>query len=134
LSRKEKNIMTLKHWMVIKGIVTALGGISFLVAPELMFNNLSGMNLEEGGILVSRLLGLLFIFEGTVLWYSRNASGLDQAMRAIIPTIVVIDIIGFVVTLLASLNDVWNAVGWLFVGLYVLFASVFAYYLFARSR
>ena len=126
--------MTLKYWMVIKGIVTALGGISFLVVPELMFNNLSGMNLEDGGILMSRLFGLAFMFEGTVIWSLRNASRLDPAMRAVIPTIVVVDIIGTVVTLLASLNGVWNALGWLFVGLYLLFTSVFAYYLFARSR
>jgi len=126
--------MTLKHWMVIKGTVVVLSGLALLVTPELLLNNWSGMNLEEGGILVSRLLGLLFIFEGTVLWYSRNASGLGQAMQAIIPTIVVIDTIGFVVTLLASLNSVWNAFGWLFVGLFLLFMLVFAYYLFARSR
>ena len=120
--------------MVIKGIATALGGISFLVVPELMFNNLSGMNLEDGGILMARLFGLAFTFEGTAIWSLRNASRLDPAMRAVIPTIVVVDIIGTVVTLLASLNGVWNTFGWLFVGLYLLFTSVFAYYLFARSR
>jgi drug/metabolite transporter (DMT)-like permease len=126
--------MTLKYWMVIKGIVVVFSGIAFMVIPEFVFNDLLGMNLEEGGILISRLFGLLFIFEGMVLWCLRNTSRLDPAMRAIIPTIVVIDTIGFVVTLIATLNDVWNAVGWLFVGLYLLFASVFAYYLFARSR
>ena len=126
--------MTLKYWMVIKGIVVAFSGIVFMVVPELVFNNLLGMNLEEGGILMSRLFGLGFIFEGMVIWYSRNASRLDPAMRTIIPAIVVIDTIGFVVTLIASLNGVWNAIGWLFVGLYAVFTSVFAYYLFARSR
>jgi hypothetical protein len=126
--------MTLKHWMVIKGITTALGGIAFLVVPELMFNNLLGMNLEDGGILMSRLFGLAFMFEGTGIWSLRNASRPDPAMRAVIPTIVVVDTIGTVVTLLASLNGVWNALGWLFVGLYLLFTLVFAYHLFARSR
>jgi hypothetical protein len=120
--------------MVIKGIVTALGGISILVIPDLMFNNLSGMNLDDGGILMSRLFGLAFMFEGTAIWSLRNASRLDSAMRAVIPAIVVVDIIGTVVTILASLNGVWNAFGWLFVGLYSLFTLVFAYYLFARSR
>ena len=126
--------MTLKYWMVIKGIVCVFSGIAFMVVPELVFNNLLGMNLQEGGILMSRLFGSAFLFEGTVIWSSRNASRLDPVMRALIPTIVVIDIIGSVVTLLASLNGVWNALGWIFVGLYLLFTSVFVYYLFARSR
>jgi hypothetical protein len=37
-----------------------------------------------------------------------------------------------VVTLLASLSGVWNALGWLPVVLYLVFGLAFAYFLFSR--
>jgi len=43
LSRKERNIMTLKHWMVIKGVVVLLSGLALLVVPEILLNNCLSM-------------------------------------------------------------------------------------------
>ena len=82
--------------------------------------------------LLSLLFGAAFIFGSIVLWLARNVDRDDVACRAILIAVVVSNAIGFIVTLMASLSGVWNAMGWLPVLLYLVFGLAFAYFLFMK--
>ncbi len=124
--------MKLNIWMAAKAIVEVFFGIGFVLIP-LTLASIFGMNLDTGGVLMARLFGTAFIFGSIVLWLARNASSSEVALRAIVVAVVVSNLIGFVVTLLATLSGVWNALGWPPVALYLVFGLVFAYFLFAKG-
>ena len=123
--------MKLKYWMTAKAIVEVIFGISWVLLPVTL-GSLLGMTLNPGGALMAQLFGAAFIFSSIVLWLARNLTESDVAARAIIIAVVVSNTIGFIVTLIASLSGVWNALGWLPVALYLVFGLAFAYFLFFK--
>ena len=123
--------MKLKYWMAAKAIVEVIFGIGFVLMPVAL-GSLFGLTLTPGGALMAQLFGVAFIFGSIVLWLARNLTESDVAARAIIIAVVVSNTIGFIVTLIASLSGVWNALGWLPVVLYLVFGLAFAYFLFFK--
>ncbi len=119
--------MRLNYWMIAKAVVVIVFGIGFILVPGVL-GTLFGMNLTPAGTLLGQLFGTAFIFEGIVLWFSRNLTRSDVAMQGILLAVVVSNVIGFVATLLATLSNVWNVLGWLPVLLYLVFAVAFAYF------
>jgi hypothetical protein len=124
--------MKLKYWMVAKAIVVAIFGIGFVLIPTVLAS-IYGMSLDAAGVLMARLFGGGFIFEAIVLWMARNTDRDDVACRGIIIGVVVSNIIGFIVCLLATLAGVWNALGWLSVALFLVFGLAFAYFWFTKK-
>ncbi|MRS05423.1 hypothetical protein EG832_19745 [bacterium] len=124
--------MVLKYWMIAKAIVVLIFGIGFLVLPN-VFAGLYGMSFDPVATLMARLFAGGFIFEAIVLWMARNTDRDDVACRGIMTGVVVSNAIGFVVCLLATLAGTWNAVGWLSVGLFLVFGLAFAYFLFIKK-
>jgi hypothetical protein len=123
--------MNPKYWIIAKVIVVAVFGIGFVLAPAFVAS-VFGMALDDVGILMAQLFGAAFIFEGIVLWSARAEPISTKAFRGLATAAVVSNTIGFVVTLLVSLSGIWNALGWLPVGLYLVFALAFAYFLFRK--
>jgi hypothetical protein len=123
--------MKLSYWMAAKAIVEVIFGIGFVLMP-MSIAGMFGMNLTPGGALMAQLFGAAFIFGSIVLWLARNAPASDVALKAIVTAVVISNAIGFVVTLIASLAGVWNAMGWLPVALYLVFGLAFAYFLFMK--
>ncbi len=123
--------MKLNIWMTAKAVVCIVFGIGFVLAPQFL-GSIYAMSLDSSGALMARLFGTAFIFEAIVLWLPRNAPSSDAGLRAIVMAVAVSNAIGFVVTLLATLSGVWNALGWLPVVLYLVFCLAFAYFLFAK--
>lgn len=119
--------MRLNYWMIAKAVVVFVFGIGFILVPGVLAT-LYGMDLTPAGAVLGQLFGVGFIFEGIVLWLSRNLTRSDVAMQAILLAIVVSNVIGFLVTLLATFSNVWNVLGWLPVLLYLVFAIAFAYF------
>lgn len=124
--------MKLSTWMAAKAVVCIVFGIGFVLMPQFL-GSIYAMSLDPSGTLMARLFGAAFIFEAIVLWLAKNSPGSDPATRAIVIAVVVSNAIGFIVTLLATLSGVWNALGWLPVALYLVFGLVFAYFLFSKS-
>ena len=123
--------MKINGWMAAKAIVEVVFGIGFVLMPAFVASTF-GMDLSPAGTVMARLFGTAFIFGSLVLWLARNTPSSDKSLRAIVIAVVVSNAIGFVVTLLASLSGVWNVLGWLPVGLYLVFGLAFAYFLFAK--
>jgi len=124
--------MRLKYWLVAKAIIVAIFGIGFVLIPTTLAS-LYGMTLDDAGVLMARLFGGGFIFECIVLFMARNTDRDDVACRGIMLGVVVSNLIGFIVCLLATLAGTWNALGWLSVALFLVFGLAFAYFLFLKK-
>jgi hypothetical protein len=128
---KERGGKVMKLWMAAKAIVVLLFGLGFILAPGFLAS-IYGMKLDPAGTLMARLFGTAFILESIVLWFARNGAISEKPVRGVVIAVVVSNAIGVIVTLLATLAGVWNALGWLSVGLYLVFGLAFAYYLFKK--
>jgi hypothetical protein len=67
-----------------------------------------------------------------LLWFARNAARSEIALRALVLAITIGDTLGFVITLLAQLGGLANALGWVTVALYLLLALGFGYFQFVK--
>lgn len=123
--------MKLSNLMAFKSIVCFAFGIPLLLIPvPILF--LFGVALDPAGGLVAQLLGAMVILVGTLLWLARNVITSDAALRAIVLAVVVGDTLGFVILLMGQLSGLTNALGWVNVAIWLLFALSFAYFQFAR--
>ena len=117
--------------MVIKAIVVFVYGIAFVLVPAKTMS-FYGMTLQPDGALMTQFFGASFILLGIVLWTGRKADRTEVALKGIVLAVVIGDIIGFVVALMAQLNGVMNVLGWGNVALYLVLALAFAYFLVAK--
>jgi hypothetical protein len=124
--------MKFSLWMAAKAVIEIVFGVGFVLLP-VKLGSVFGIELSPSGALMAQLFGTAFIFGSIVLWLARNVSSSDVAARAIIIAVVVSNLIGFIVTLMASINGVWNALGWIPVVLFLVFGLGFAYFLFAKK-
>ena len=112
--------------MIIKAVVCLVLGALILVVPDFVYS-LFGTSLTPGGIFAAREYGASLIGNLMVAWFARNAHESD-ARRAIILGLCVYDAIGVLVTLIALLSGVLNALGWAIVLIYLFFAVGFGYF------
>ena len=123
--------MKLNVLMAIKAVIVVIFGIGFVLIPTTLMS-CYGMTLSQGGAVMAQLLGASFILLGIVLWSAKKAPRSDVALRAIVLAVLVGDLIGFIIALLAQLNGAWNALGWCNVVLYLLLAIGFGYFHFVK--
>jgi hypothetical protein len=128
---KRRSEMKLKTFMIITAIVAAVFGIAFVLATGQVIR-LYGNEPTPIVNYVGKLFGgSLFAF-AVLLWWARNITD-PIARRAIVLSLLVADVIGFIVSLAAQLGGVVNALGWSTVGIYLFFSIGFAYFLFAKT-
>jgi len=123
--------MKLNNLMAIKAVIFVVVGILCVLMPR-TFMSLSGVTLDQGGAFTTQLLGAMVILISILLWSARNAPRSDVALRAIVLAVTIGDLIGFIISLLAQLNGVGNALGWIFVALWLLLACGFGYFQFVK--
>jgi hypothetical protein len=129
--QKGKKMRKLNFWMGTKAVVEIFFGLGFVLVP-IPLMAIFGVDLSSGGALVARLCGAVFIASSMILWQSRNESPTHPIIRAIVAATVVSNGIGFIATLLASINGVWNVFGWFPVVLNLVLLLVFSYFLFLK--
>jgi uncharacterized membrane protein YfcA len=122
--------MTLKNWMSVKAVICILFGIGLLILPGPLLS-LYGTSLDDAGLYMSRLFGQAFVLIAILLWFARNTTE-PGTQRAFALAVFVGDAIGFVVTLIAQLSGLTNALGWTTVALYLILALGFGYFLIAK--
>jgi hypothetical protein len=123
--------MKLSVLMVIKAIIVFVYGIAFVLVPARTMS-LYGMTLQQDGALMTQFFGASFILLGIVLWSGRKAARSEVALKGIVLAVVIGDLIGFVVALMAQLNGVMNVFGWGNVAIYLILALAFAYFLITK--
>lgn len=118
--------MKLTTLFIAYAFVSALFGLAFVFAPDASLA-LYGITLSPGGSALTRLFGAAFIEFALLSWFLRN-SGDSEARQAIILALFLGEAVGFVVALFGQLSGVANALGWLTVAMYLLFALGFGYF------
>ena len=119
--------MKFKTLMIIKAVVCISLGLPILLVPK-FFYGIFGVSLAAGGIFAAREYGASLIGNFLLTWIGRNAHDSD-ARRGIIWALTVYDTIGFVATLVFALSGVSNLLIWMPVGLYLVLAIGFGYFL-----
>jgi len=122
--------MKLGNLLMAGAVVTLLFGLALVLVPETLLS-LYGITVEAAGILLARLFGAAFLGYTVLNWSARNAAD-SEVLRGIVLANLIMDVIGFGVTLLGQLARVANALGWSSVALYLLFALGFAYFQFVK--
>jgi len=112
--------MTFRALLLTKALACLVFGLFLLVAPGVLFRVLGG-NLSSAGMFAAREYGAAMIGILLLTYLARNISATD-ARRAILVDLLVYDAIGVVITVIAILSHVLNALGWGIVIVYLLFA------------
>jgi len=122
--------MKLGNLLIAGAVVTLIFGLALVLIPGSLLS-LYGIEVEAAGILLARLFGAAFLGYTVLNWSARNASD-SEVLRGIVLANLIMDVVGFVVTLLGQLAQVANALGWSSVALYLLFSLGFAYFQFMK--
>ncbi len=122
--------MKLGNLLMAGAVVTLIFGLSLVLIPGTLLS-LYGITINGAGIVLARLFGAAFLGFTVLNWSARNAAD-DQVLRGIVLANLLMDAVGFIVTLLGQLAGLANALGWSCVALYLLFALGFAYFQFVK--
>lgn len=122
--------MKLGNLLVAGAVVTLIFGLALVLVPGTLLA-LYGVTVNVQGIFIARLFGAAFLGFTVLNWSARNASD-SEVLRGIVLANLIMDVVGFTVTLLGQLAQVANALGWSSVALYLLFSLGFAYFQFMK--
>jgi hypothetical protein len=120
--------MKLSSFLTIVAVVGVLFGIAFVAAPAETLMQY-GITADRYVAFMSRFFGLTLLTVGLIFWFARSVTD-PVARRAFLIAGLIGDIIGFVVALQGQLSGLTNALGWLTIVIYGVFALGFAYFQF----
>ena len=124
--------MNLKSLFVLSAVVTLVFGVLFIIIPTQTYS-WYGITSDMALNYMGGLFGAALIAIGLISWLARGASESD-ARKAIVLSFFIGDLIGFIIALIAQLNNVVNSLGWLTVVLYFLFTIGFGYFSFLKPK
>ena len=122
------NIMNIRTALTINTVMDLLFGIGFLLLPGFLLQ-LFGMSSAPEIAFIAQLLGAALIGIALIVWLVRD-SGYSPPVRAILIGLLIFNVLGFTVSLLAVLTGVMNAVGWIIPAAFLLEALPRVYFLF----
>lgn len=122
--------MKLTTFFIINSIIALIYGISYELAPTAVLA-LYGAAQSPSSILLARLFGAALIGIGLLTWFSRNVKDTD-ALRAIILSMLIYDVIGVIVSAHGTVSGAMSAVGWTGVAVFLILALGYAYFLFVN--
>jgi hypothetical protein len=122
----------LSRFFAVVAVISVLNGIGLLLAPAAVLKTY-GIEPVPGAVLGFRLLGLTLVEFGLINWFVRNSHDWT-ALRGLLLGGTVGYVLGFVVTLWATLTGVMNAGGWVAVVTYAVLLVGYVYSLWAGSR
>ncbi len=125
--------MNLKTLLLFTAVVALLFGLSFLIIPKETLGWYGVIMVPKGGILVARLLGANMLGVAVLAWLARPL-GASEARSAIVLSLIVIDGLGFIASLLAQLGGGINNLGWSTVILYLLLFLGLGYFRFIKPK
>jgi hypothetical protein len=129
--------MKLRYVFVLNAIVSLIFAVGFLLAPKTMLGLFhlsvgSTVSFNASMNFVTQLLGAALIAHGLLSWF---ASGMAEASarRSVAISLFVFEVVGFALSLLGMLSKIMSITGWILVGLFLLFALGYAYFLFMKQ-
>ena len=122
----------LKRFFVVIAVISVLNGIGLLLTPGAVLVTY-GIESNSGAVLGFRLLGLTLIEFGLINWFVRKSHDWT-ALRGLLIGGTVGYVLGFVVSIWATLSHVMNQAGWVLVVTYGVLLLGYVYSLWAGSR
>lgn len=124
--------MNLRNLFLIQAIAFALAGLIVLLAPQ-QFMATYGAELDEAGIGLARLYGATVLMAAVIFWLGRNSAP-SEARRALVVGALIGNALAALVGILNVVSGAYNALLWVSVVIWLLFALGFAYFLFAQPE
>jgi hypothetical protein len=122
--------MKLHHLFSINLIIAIFFGLACSLLPHQLFK-LYGLQLDEAGVLATRLVGGSILGYATLMWFGRRTASID-ARKAIAFALFVQDVIGLIASLEIQFSRVMGWIGWSNPILYLLLSLGYAYFVFIR--
>jgi hypothetical protein len=122
--------MNIKILMIVNAIIAIVFGIAFVAVPAQLLS-LYGISADDPTKFIGQLFGAALIGFAILTWTARSAADSD-ARKAIVLALFVADVIGFIIALIAQLENVVNQLGWLTVVIYLILALWWGYFQFSK--
>lgn len=109
--------MKLNAFLKIHAVIALVFGLVFIFIPTLILSFYTSIEVNEVGVLMSRLFGSAILTYAAVLWFASDTPD-SEAKCAIVKGFFYTMLIAFAVTLHFQLTGSINALGWTTVALY----------------
>lgn len=128
--------MKLRYLFVLNAVVLIILAAGFLLAPRTvlgLFGLSVGATVNFNATLsfVAQLMGAALLAPGLLGWFASSMTEAG-ARRSVAISLFIFAAIGFVLSLLGMLSKVMSVAGWGIVGLFLLFALGYGYFLFMQ--
>lgn len=123
--------MTIRNLLIVNAIIAVLFGLAFVLIPAPLLK-LYDVELNANGLFVAQLLGASFIGYAIITWSLRD-EGDGSVRQNLLLALFVSYAIGFVLSLIAQLNNLANALGWSTVAIYLLLGLASGYFRFIKT-
>ena len=122
----------LKRFFLVIAVISVLNGIGLVLAPAVVLGTY-GIEPSAGAQLGFRLLGLTLIEFGLINWFVRYSHDWT-ALRGLLIGGTVGYLLGFLVSLWATLSHVMNPGGWVLVGTYAVLLLFYVWSLYTGTK
>jgi hypothetical protein len=124
--------MKFNTFMLIYAVVSLIFGLGFVLTPGLVLS-IYGVEADLSFRYIGQLFGAALISLGVLAWSFRNA-GDSESRKAVLASLLVGEVIGFVLAVIGQLNGALNVLGWSVVAVYLLLSVGLAYFRFASPN
>jgi len=131
ITKRGGSKMKLKTLFIINAVIALVYGICFILIPAKVLL-LYGMTQGTSETLAGQYFGLSLIGIGLITWFARNITD-SNAIGAIVPALLISDIIGVIISLIGTISGVMNAFGWSAVIIYLFLTIGYLYFQFKKS-
>jgi predicted branched-subunit amino acid permease len=122
----------MKTLFAVNFVVGLLFGFGFTLMPGTLVD-FYGASLSDIGITVARLFGSCILSFSVLLWYARRSENQDFVV-GVQRTMFTYWLLGTVFLVIAQLLGQMNTMGWVTIGLHVVFIAWYGYYIFKQIR
>jgi len=122
--------MNIRNLAIVTALVALVNGLTWLLVPA-QFTAPLGIELPEGGLLVTRMLGAHVLSLAVIDWFARNdlrGGGRPGAERGIVLANVLLPAVTIVLFVVAILGGIVSAFGWATVALLAILAIGWTYF------
>ncbi len=122
--------MKLSHVFSFNALVALVYAIGFVIVPDTVMG-LHGLPAGETQALMARYFGVALIGLGLIAWFVKDVAH-PPLKDGITISLFLSSIIGFVLSIQATLSGQMNALGWLPTAVYLLLTLGFGYFRFVK--
>jgi hypothetical protein len=123
--------MKLNAFMIITALIAFVFGVAFILAPAWSLQ-VYGVAADVNTQFLGRYFGSALIGIAFLAWLARNATH-SQARQAVLISLFVSNLLGFVVSVYDKFAGFTNQFVWLNVAIYLFLAIGFGYYSFIKA-